>query len=354
MGKSDLGSIKNNVFGNEYSGFRIERYLMFLGIPIVGFIMTYILNIGQVELYSIEYNINLLATTIVTAINWLGCRFIVIKLWNKYPWHLHPLKHILIEVPIVFIFTIVLNISVSFLFIWMDNESLDYSELLRNTAIILLLVSFLVSLHEALFFYVQWKANFNKSLALEKANIKAEYDALKNQINPHFLFNNLNTLTTFVEDNPEATNYIQNLSGFLRYTLDIKETDIKSLSDELKMVKKYIYLQKIRFGNSLSINVDISQEFLKYKIPSMSLQMVVDNAIKHNIISNDKQLNINIFIENNSYLVIQNNLQKRYGVISTNQGLSNLRKRYSFISEKGVKVLENINSFIVKLPLVKR
>ena len=157
-----------------------------------------------------------------------------------------------------------------------------------------------------------------------------------------------------MEDNPEATNYIQNLSGFLRYTLDIKETDIKSLSDELKIVKKYIYLQKIRFGNSLSINVDISQEFLKYKIPSMSLQMVVDNAIKHNIISNDKQLDINIFIENNSYLVIQNNLQKRYGVISTNQGLNNLRKRYSFISEKGVKVLENINSFIVKLPLVKR
>ncbi len=336
---------------DKYSGFKLERILMILGIPVVGFLLTFILNNGQFDLFSPEYCVNCIATIIVTGINWLGCRYIVIKLWNKYPWHIHPIKHILVEIPVVLIFTISLNLLVSWAFILLDKEALDVGILCRNTAIIVLLVSFLVSLHEALFFYFQWKENFNKSLVLEKARIKAEYDALKNQINPHFLFNNLNTLITIVDEDKQATNYIQVLSDFLRYTLDLKESDIKTVKSELDIVKKYVYLQKLRFGDKLIFTADVNEKYYDYKLPSMALQMIVDNAIKHNTISKEKVLSVNIFIDN-SYIVVKNNLQKRYGVISTNQGLQNLKRRYSFITEKEVKIIETDKDFMVKLPLI--
>ena len=335
----------------RYSGFKLERILMIFGIPVVGFLLTFILNNGQFDLFSSEYCINCIATIVVTGINWLGCRYIVIKLWNKYPWHIHPVKHILVEIPVVLLFTIGLNLLVSWAFVLLEKEVLDMGLLFRNTAIIVLLVSFLVSLHEALFFYFQWKENFNKSLVLEKARIKAEYDALKNQINPHFLFNNLNTLITLVDKNKQATNYIQVLSDFLRYTLDLKESDIKTVGSELDIVKKYVYLQKLRFGDKLIFTTEVDEKYYDHKLPSMALQMIVDNAIKHNTISNDKALSIMIFIDS-SYIVVKNNLQKRYGVISTNQGLENLKRRYSFITGKEVKIIETDKNFTVKLPLI--
>ena len=186
---------------------------------------------------------------------------------------------------------------------------------------------------------------------MEKARIKAEYDALKNQINPHFLFNNLNTLITLVDENKQATNYIQVLSDFLRYTLDLKESDIKTVGSELDIVKKYVYLQKLRFGDKLIFTTEVDEKYYDHKLPSMALQMIVDNAIKHNTISNEKALSIKIFIDN-SYIVVENNLQKRYGVISTNQGLENLKRRYSFITEKELKIIETDKDFTVKLPLI--
>jgi len=334
-----------------YLNFELEKKIMLIGIPLVGFILNFIFYDGILGYFSIENIINLFITILVTGINWMGCRYIVVKLWNNYPWHIQPVKHILIEIPTVLGFTIGMNFTVFYIFSIFEYKRVNYTELWQSTSIIILLVSFIISLHEAMFFYFQWKENFNKSLSLEKANIKAEYDALKNQINPHFLFNNLNTLTTYVEDNSIAINYIQNLSDFLRYTLDLKEYDIKTLKDELYIAKKYIYLQKSRFGNNLIVKIDIEDKYLSNKLPSMSLQMTIDNAIKHNIISKDKPLTINIFIENESYIVIENILQKRYDAISTNQGLQNLKKRYAFISEKDIIIIDDKDKFIVKLPL---
>jgi len=342
-----------NFSGEKYTGFRLEKVFMWYGIPFVGVLLTFIFNRGEYEFLSIGYFISVFVTIFVTTINWLGCRLIVIKLWNKYPWHIFPLKHILVEIPVVLIYTIVLNFSVGYFFMFIENQEVDIVERWQSTAVIVILVAAIVSLHEALFFYFFWKENFNKSLSLEKANIKAEYDALKNQINPHFLFNNLNTLITFVEDNQLATNYIQNLAEFLRYTLDLDESDIKTIRNELDLVQKYIYLQKSRFGDNLFVDIDINEKYYDFELPSMSLQMIVDNAIKHNVISKDKPLSIKLFIENNQYLVVENILQKRYGAISTNQGLQNLKKRYIFISEKEIVINETLDKFIVKLPLAQ-
>lgn len=325
---------------------------MYIGIPIVGFLLTFVFDDPDLVYFTTDHAVQTFFTIIVTAINWIGCRFIVIKLWNKYPWHIKPVKHLLVEIPLMIVFTFVLMALSYFIFSILTHRIFDIVEFLRNTSIVIILVFFLVSYHEAMFFYHQWKENFNKSLVLEKANIKAEYDALKSQVNPHFLFNSLNTLITYVEDNEDATKYIHNLSDFLRYSLDERNIGTKLLKDELGMVKKYIFLQKSRYGDNLLVDIQIPGEYYKNKLPSLSLQMLIENAIKHNIISKSHPLSVKIFIEDSKYIVVENNSQKRQDAISTRQGLNNLINRYSFLSEKKVIITEENGKFIVKLPLI--
>jgi sensor histidine kinase YesM len=333
---------------------RIENITMLIGVPIVGFLLTFIfISNENIIFFSRGHLFSVLTSIIVTAINWAGCRFIVVKLWSKYPWHLKPTKHIFIEIPVVIGFTIGLMSLMTVIDIKTSGNFFSHEIFWHNTFFVIILTLFIVSFHEALFFYYQWKENFNKSLVLEKANIKAEYDTLKSQINPHFLFNSLNTLISYVENNDVATKYVYNLSDFLRYTLDNKDTDIKLLRDELNLVRKYIYLQKSRFKEHLIIDIDIPEKYYHYTIPPLALQMLVDNAIKHNIISKDKPLEINIFIEPEIYIVVENNLQKRYETNSTKQGLINIKNRYAFLSEKDIIISEKNNKFTVKLPLVK-
>ncbi len=341
--------IKNNYkYKEDWAG----EISMYIGIPIVGFLLTFIFVDERINYFTITHLYQILVTILITGINWAGCRYIVIKLWNKYPWHIKPVKHILVEVPLMLGFTIGLMALSALVYTYASKTPFNMADFWRDTSIVIILVFFLVSYHEALFFYHQWKENFNKSLKLEKENIKAEYNVLKNQVNPHFLFNNLNTLITYVEDNEEATNYIHNLSDFLRYSLDERNIGVKTLKDELEMVEKYIYLQKSRYGDNLILDINIPSKYYENILPSLSLQMLVENAIKHNIISKNKPLVIKIKIEDSGYLIVENNIQRKQDAISTNRGLNNLINRYSFLSEKNIIISEKNNKFIVKLPLV--
>ena len=325
---------------------------MLIGIPVVGFLLTFVFHEENVRLFTASHLVHGLISTFVTAINWLVCRYIVIKFWNKYPWHIKPLQHILIEVTVLILFTVFMMCMNALVFIIWIGEPLDIKEITSNTIVILILVFGLVTYHEALFFYYQWKENFNKSTLLEKANLEAEFDVLKSQVNPHFLFNSLNTLTTYVEDNPDAVEYIQTLSIFLRYSFDDGYSGLKSLKEEIEIVRKYIKLQRYRYEDELKVDINIETNYMESLLPSLSLQTLVENAIKHNVISNNKPLNIQIFIENETYVVIENNLQVKQEINSTNKGLKNLINRYSFVSEKEIIISEKNNKFTVKLPLL--
>ena len=152
----------------------------------------------------------------------------------------------------------------------------------------ILITFFITSIHESIFFYQQWKYNFSKSVRLEKDNIEARYEALRAQINPHFLFNSLNSLTTMVEDNKPVVEYIQNLSDLLRYMLKSGEKELVLLRDEITILNSYISLQQMRFPETLKIKVDVAESFYHFAVPPLVLQMLVENCLKHNIISKDK------------------------------------------------------------------
>jgi len=329
---------------------KLSKNIKYVGIPILGFIFTFIIN-NSYELFTIKHLISIVISTIFTGIYWLSCNKIVTYLWNKYPWHISPLKHLLIEVGAIIL--IISTISGSSILLEMHVDRVDYINAEYNLTITFLTVFLITTFHEALFFYLQWQEHFKKSAILEKANIEAKYDVLKTQINPHFLFNSLNTLLTFVDDNKDASNYIENMSDFLRYTLNSKDDEIKSIEDEIKIVEKYFFLQKSRFGNNIDLHINISDTDKEFCIPTLSLQMLVENAIKHNVISKIKPLKIKIFVRNN-YIIVENNYQKRIDVNSTKQGLNNISDRYKFLSNNNVNIItEQESKFIVELPMLK-
>ena len=184
-----------------------------------------------------------------------------------------------------------------------------------------------------------------------------QYEALKNQVNPHFLFNSLNVLTSLVEsDTEKSVKFIKQLSEVYRYVLEQKDKELVTVETEMKFVESYIFLQKIRYNKNLFFIKDpeISGIGENLKIIPLSLQILVENAIKHNVISTEQPLTIEITFENNEYLIIKNNLQKRSTVNgSGNIGLNNIRSRYEYLSDKEFEVIEDSVSFMVKIPLIR-
>ncbi len=190
---------------------------------------------------------------------------------------------------------------------------------------------------------------------LERENIQSQLEGLKNQVNPHFLFNSLNTLTYIIpEDQNLAVRFVQQLSKVYRYILEIRDRKLICLSEELAFLDAYVFLLKDRFGENFKIDINIPESYLNLKVVPLSLQILMENAIKHNIISALKPLRVEVFIENNLKLIVKNNLQKKNHVMnSTKVGLQNIKNRYSFFSDQKVEVFATTDSFVVSIPLIQ-
>jgi sensor histidine kinase YesM len=324
---------------------------LFALIPLVGIIIViiYLVSYGISDTsLSIKFAIN---GILMTAGIWLGCQTIVSFLWKKYPWEEKPLLHLLIEIFSILAYTLLF----SYLLYSIGRKYLNIPKVtdIGFEIFSTLLITFLItSIYESIFFYNQWKYNFSKSIRLEKDNLEAKYEALRAQINPHFLFNSLNGLTSMVEDNKPVVDYIQNLSDLLRYMMTSSEKELVLLSEEIEILKSYISLHLTRFNGSLEIKVEIPATLYTHLVPPLVLQMLVENCMKHNIVSREKPLRVRITADNESITVV-NNLQKKNGVISTGQGLDNIRGRYGFFTTNKVEVTENKEQFIVKIPLLR-
>ncbi|MBX2966174.1 MAG: histidine kinase [Cyclobacteriaceae bacterium] len=202
-------------------------------------------------------------------------------------------------------------------------------------------------------FLQNWKQSVIDAEKLKRESVTARYESLKSQVNPHFLFNSLNALTNLVyEDQNLAAKFIKQLSEVYRYVLDTRNRELVGKEEELKFLESYIFLQKIRFGDNL--NIDIQLNGVKTFFPPLVLQMLIENAIKHNVISTDMPLTIRIYAEK-EYVIIENNLQKKKVLTeeSVGIGLSNIKSRYEFLTGKETKVEEMDEVFRVKLPVIE-
>lgn len=202
------------------------------------------------------------------------------------------------------------------------------------------------------FFYTTWRQAIDNEQKLREENLKYQYKTLKTQVNPHFLFNSLNTLSELVYEEPKkADSYIQKLSSIYRYILDNEETDLVPLEKEITFITNYFQLQQERDGDKISLDIDIPN-IGKYRIVPVSLQTLVENALKHNSASENNPLKINIY-EEGLFIVVSNNIQKKNTLDSSyGTGLFNLKKRIKLITGKEMIVSRENNKFIVKIHVI--
>ncbi|RFZ84210.1 histidine kinase [Mucilaginibacter terrenus] len=215
----------------------------------------------------------------------------------------------------------------------------------------------LINLTVYMFIYLLYQSFMNRVIAVELERIKsdhleARYELLKQQVNPHFLFNSLNTLKSMVEISDEhSADFILRLSDFYRYSLESRKKDVVAVQEEVKMLKSYFYLLQARFEEGISLEMNILPEHQKTMIPIFTLQLLAENAVKHNIISVDQPLYIKITSSGN-WLTVENNLQiKSIPELSTKIGLENIKQRYLHLTGRPVEVAANEQCFTVKLPL---
>ncbi|MDW8852874.1 histidine kinase [Flavobacterium sp. MMLR14_040] len=186
----------------------------------------------------------------------------------------------------------------------------------------------------------------------QAVNLGAQYELLKQQVNPHFLFNSLNTLKSMVDiQDPQSSDFILKLSDFYRFTLESRKMDLISLREELQILDSYVYLLKARFEDGFVMLNEIDPKQYDSAIPPFTLQLLIENCIKHNVVSLDKPLKIKLYTEGD-FLVIENQIQLKRGALSTGVGLDNINQRFMHLIHKEIEIDKTETTFKVKIPMI--
>jgi len=254
------------------------------------------------------------------------------------------------------VFSALVSISALYCWQWMSKENqLDHTGILLGTLFVVISVLFINNLFEIILLRREMEYNRVRAQKMEIAKVEAELEALKSQIDPHFIFNSLNTLSYLITREPQSARlYNDTLAKVYRYILLNKEKDLVLLKEELEFISNYFYLLKIRFSDAVNMIIEISdvcsEDFL---IPPISLQTLVENAIKHNEFNESHPLDIRIAISTN-HVIIRNPVRpKEQSAPSNKIGLNNLDNRYKLITRKNIVVENNHKYFSVKLPILK-
>jgi sensor histidine kinase YesM len=285
----------------------------------------------------------------------IGLTVIITTLDKKLPWLYFPLKRLIVQTLVTIAFSLTIILITVLLNGLVSHEQLTASYFLESgffmvkIAFAFIVTGSLVS--NAVMFFKNWKEAAIQQEKLKREQLALQYETLKGQVSPHFLFNTLNSLTSLISTNPEkAIDFVKKLSDVYRYVLDQKNQELVPLESELKFVESYIFLQKIRFGENLVVEINV--RLRNFKVIPLSVQMLVENAIKHNEVSDRKPLQIRLFTTDDQYLMVENLLQKKTASEGTGSGLENIKSQYSFFTDRKVIISENNGNFIAAIPLL--
>jgi two-component system, LytTR family, sensor kinase len=334
--------------------------MMIIGIPLLAFV-TPVLFFGagyQEGLVCVAGSP--LASVAYPMAYWLGDRQIVIFFRKKYPEYKHLRKRLIWTASSVVAYTVII-IAISGLYQVVTQKPI--MEVLLNVSPTRKLLGSLTAtfivlmMYESVYFLNLWKSSMLEAERLKKEQIKTQLDALKTQVNPHFLFNSLNTLISLIpEDQQKAVDFTQKLSHVYRTILELNDRSAITLKEEMKCVHDFLFLIKTRFSDSFSYTVHIPKECETLYVVPLAVQMLVENAIKHNIVANKKPLQLNIGVER-GMLKVSNNLQLRNDLSLSDKtrqgtGLNNIETRYRLLFDHTVQVVADEHSFQVYLPLI--
>jgi len=200
-------------------------------------------------------------------------------------------------------------------------------------------------------FIAKWKMSLLENEKLKREKLMSDYTALQNQLNPHFLFNNLSVLISEIRyDQDRAEEFARKMADIYRYVLQSKDKTLVTVAEELKFIENYVFLHNIRLGMAVRLKVDLTDKLKEEMIPPLTLQLLVENALKHNKASEKEPVMIRIFFENEN-LIVSNNVQLKKTTFSTGTGLTNLNERYKLLFGKEVKITKTDKEFRVDLPM---
>ncbi|MGE5497200.1 MAG: sensor histidine kinase [Syntrophothermus sp.] len=283
-----------------------------------------------------------------------------------YKWDKYPVKRLLSQIvsnSLVSSLLIILSVmfysfmlSVFYPAVVSQQNVKSTGEVFKNAAImfvsILLLYQFA---YIALYFFRQWTKSLVEAESLKRENLSSQLQALQVQVNPHFLFNSLSSLASLInEDGELATKFVEELAGVYRYLLQQKNEPLVRISEEMQFISSYIYLHKSRCGNGLNAEIMVNKKDEEKLIPPQTIQILVENAIKHNITSSGRPLFIKIYTKGGS-LIVENNLQLKLSQQKkTGTGLQNIRDRYKLLCSKEISIESSDRIFRVSVPMLGR
>lgn len=309
----------------------------FLSARFIPFLLLYSLTLGVPCMKIYEY------------IEW--------KLDQHIPWLLKPNFRFFLSVFLELAAGILILTVINWLFIVVIQKQ-EINTFFSRTSeglkyLFILIIAGILIIHSSHFFR-SWKQAAVNEEKLKREKLAIEYEALKNQVNPHFLFNSLTALSSLVyKDQEKAVTFIREFSNVFRYVLECREKEVVDFATEKNLLESVSYMNKIRYEDSLQLTINLSDATDKYVIP-MALQMLFENAIKHNSISVNKPLKVEI-LEENGYVVVKNNLQpKKSGIVSNKIGLENIKSRYKYLTGKDVLIEKSNEEFVVKIPVLSK
>ncbi len=331
-----------------------DRWMLIIGIPLASILMSLLLFSDYYEKGDWAFIAICIPMSLAyTSVFWFSMRWLYSRIKWKYPRFADIGKRVMWLIPLFLVLFCVVTFTLDYVFAIMLDGHRETPNLLLKFIPTLILTALVLSVYEAFGFYLQLERALAEKATLERQNLESQLEGLRNQVNPHFLFNSLNTLIYLIPEEPErAVRFVQQLSKVYRYVLESREARIIPLGEELDYLQSYIFLLKERFGDNLRTSLHDLDRGQNVAVIPLSLQMLFENAIKHNVISTEKPLTIEVFAEN-GHLVVRNNLQRKNQVMdSTGVGLDNIRSRYRMLTGREVEVIVSREYFTVLLPVI--
>lgn len=324
---------------------------------IIGIIVLLLLAFVTLQ-YQINQMVLITAAwlAIIVLLLYLGNKAITSFLNKELPWSDYLTTRFFVQLLASLIYALICFNGSYFIFkILFTNDPPSPSQIFAVNLYSVLVILPAFSIYYVMYFMKEWKKSKVESEALQKESVKSQLLSLKNHLDPHFLFNNLNILSTLIEKGEEnSTEYLNKFAEVYRYMLQNNNKELILLSDELEFIQSYLQLIKMRFRNALRFDVDIPTEKLELTIPPLTIQMLIENCVKHNALNESNPLNIDIKYIDDDYLLIQNNITARKVKFQSNgSGLQNIKNRYSFFTDKPVSIENNGAHFKVLVPLIE-
>jgi hypothetical protein len=333
-----------------------DKWYRIIGIPLVALVSNIIFYYDMNEKHGFSFLTDYLYTLVTCFILWEANRQVILYTRGRFASYRQSHKRILwTTIGVVSITAAIMTLISAFYDVtnWWGYEYKLKNYLYNNFAAITYCV-IIGGIYEGIYYFRKWRTIEVEAALLKKENLQSQLDGLKQQVSPHFLFNSLNTLSSLMrKDVDRAELFLDELSKVYRYLLRNNEETLTDLDTELQFIASYFHLLTTRYGNAIQLHLNIHDAARQLMLPSLTLQLLIENAVKHNVIEKESPLVITIEASDNT-LMVRNNLQQKTARLPSNKiGLSNIAARYNLLNAPGIRIAETEGNFAVEVPLLK-